>query len=108
MGGTWRYLGCAVGFGFGVVWMTLGIGPAILVFLCTALGCGAAFIAEQERAGLSKLRPSTQAPPAEDEPLLPDEFEIDDYERHADEVPAEELVPVAAAKGDYGWPSPSS
>jgi uncharacterized membrane protein len=105
---TWRILGCAVGFGFGVVWMTVGIGPAILVFLCTALGFGAAFIAEQDRASLSRLRPSTETPRVEDEPLLRDEFEPDDYERHdADELPEAEIAPVGAG-GDYGWPSPSS
>ena len=107
MGGTWRYLGCAVGFGFGVVWMTVGLGPAILVFLCTALGCGAAFIAEQDRASLSKLRPSSQTAAAEDEPLLRDEFELDHFERDDDELPDEEIAPVGA-RGDYGWPSPSS
>ena len=108
MGSTWRYLGCAVGFGFGVVWMTVGIGPAILVFLCTALGCGAALIAEQERGSFSRLRPSIQTPPAEDEPLLRDEFDLDHFERIDDELPEEEIEPVAAGKGDYGWPSPDS
>jgi hypothetical protein len=106
VGGTWRYLGCAVGFGFGVVWMTVGLGPAILVFLCTALGWGAAFIAEQDRASLSKLRPSSQTAPAEDEPLLRDEFELD-YERDDDGLSNEELAPVGP-RADYGWPSPSS
>lgn len=107
MGSTWRYLGCAVGFGFGVVWMTMGLGPAILVFLCTALGCGAAFIAEHDRAGWSRLRPSSQTLSAEDEPLLRDEFELDHFERIDDELPDEEAAPVAP-RADYGWPSPSS
>lgn len=107
MGSTWRYLGCAVGFGFGAVWMTLGLGPAILVFLCTALGYGAAFVAEHDRASWSRLRPSSQTLSAEDEPLLHDEFEVDDYERHDDELSAEDLAPVGA-HGDYGWPSPST
>jgi hypothetical protein len=106
VGGTWRYLGCAVGFGFGVVWMTVGLGPAILVFLCTALGWGAAFVAEQDRASFSKLRPSGQTTAAEDEPLLRDEFEFD-YERHDDELPDEDSAPVGA-RSDYGWPSPGS
>jgi hypothetical protein len=107
MGSTWRYLGCGVGFGFGAVWMTLGLGPAILVFLCTALGCGVALIAEHEGASLSKLRPSNLTLSAEDEPLLRDEFEIDDYELHDDGRPEEDLAPVGA-QGDYGWPSPSA
>jgi hypothetical protein len=56
---------------------------------------------------LSKLRPSSQTAPAEDEPLLRDEFELDHFERDDDELPDEEIAPVGA-RGDYGWPSPSS
>ena len=100
-----RYAGCAVGFALGVVWMTVGLGSAILVLLCTALGFGVAFIAEHERTDLSKLRrPARQEPSPADEPLLRDEFEYEPYEV---ELPEEEAVPVAA-EVEYGWPSPSS
>jgi len=85
--------------------MTVGLGSAILVLLCTALGFGVAFIAEHERADLSKLRrPARQAPSPADEPLLRDEFEYEPYEV---ELPEEEPVSVAA-EVEYGWPSPSS
>ena len=53
-----RYAGFALGFALGVVWMTVGLGSAILVLLCTALGYGVAFVAEHERTDLSKLRPT--------------------------------------------------
>jgi len=109
--GSWRYLGCAVGFGFGVVWMTLGASSAILVLLCGALGFGVAFIAEHERAARDKLRPETQTgipqTEDEDEPLLRDDFRLDEDEHQDDGPPAEELAPLVA-DGDYGWPAPSS
>jgi hypothetical protein len=103
VGNSWRYAGCAIGFGLGVVWMTVGLGSAILVLLCAALGYGVAFIAEHERADLSKLRRARQTPSPADEPLLRDEF---DYEHYGVELPDEEIVPVAP-KIEYGWPSPS-
>jgi hypothetical protein len=83
--------------------MTVGLGSAILVLLCTALGYGVAFIAEHERADLSKLRPARQTSPA-DEPLLRDEFELDSYDV---ELPEEEVASVAG-EVEYGWPSPST
>jgi hypothetical protein len=83
--------------------MTVGLGSAILVLLCTALGYGVAFIAEHERADLRKLRPARQTSPA-DEPLLRDEYEFDRYEV---ELPADEVVSVAG-EAEYGWPSPST
>ena len=111
MSGSWRYFGCAVGFGFGVVWMTLGASSAILVLLCGALGFGVAFIAEHERAARGELRPEipigiSQAED-EDEPLLRDDFRLDEDEHQDDAIPAEELAPLVA-DGDYGWPAPSS
>jgi len=104
-----RYAGCAFGFAFGVVWMTVGLGSAILVLLCAALGFGVAFIAEHERADLSKLRPARHAPSPEDEPLLRDEFEYESYEvePYEAELPEENVVSVAA-EVEYGWPTPSS
>jgi len=101
--GSWRYFGCAVGFGFGVVWMTVGIGSAILVLLCAAFGYGVAFIAEHERAGLTGLR-STNKSPAEDDHLGLEELELADYTHDDDELSDEAMEPVAA-EAEYGWPS---
>jgi hypothetical protein len=102
---SWRYFGCAVGFGFGVVWMTVGIGSAILVLLCAAFGFGVAFIAERERAGLGKLRPARQSP-VEEEPLAFEEFELPRYARaREDDELAEEAMAPVAAEADYGWPA---
>lgn len=106
MSNSLRYAGCAVGFGFGVVWMTIGLGSAILVLLCMALGFGAAFIAEHERADLKKLRPARAAPSPADEPLLRDEYELDRYEIDDIELPEEEVASVGA-EAEYGWPTPS-
>lgn len=103
MSSSWRYFGCGVGFGFGVVWMTVGIGSAILVLLCAAFGYGVAFIAEHERAGLSRLRPASQ-PHAEDEPLRLEDLELSHYARREDELSDEAMAPVTA-EADYGWPS---
>jgi hypothetical protein len=102
VGSSWRYFGCAVGFGFGVMWMTVGIGSAILVLLCAALGYGMAFVAEHERAGLKRVRPSNEPVEAEDQLLL-DEFELDRFERHDADLPDDERAPVFA-EADYGWP----
>lgn len=105
---SWRYLGTAVGFGFGAVWMTVGIGSAILVVLCAAFGFGVAFIAEREHAGMSRLRPASPAPMAED--LLVDDFELDHFERRDEQpledepVADEEMAFSSAESPDYGWP----
>jgi hypothetical protein len=108
---TWRCFGSAVGFGFGIVWMTLGASSAILVLLCGALGFGVAFIAEHERAAPDKLRPETEIGISEaedeDQPLVRDDFRLDEQEPDDDRLPVEEPAPVVA-HGDYGWPSPSS
>jgi hypothetical protein len=97
VGSSARYLGIAVGFGFGVVWMTVGIGSAILVLLCAAFGCAVALVAERERGSLRRVQRD------EDEPLLFDEAELEHFERHDDELVEDEPVAVEA---EYGWPSP--
>jgi hypothetical protein len=103
--GSWRYVGAAAGFGFGVVWMTVGIGSAILVVLCAALGYSLAFVAQHERADLSRRGTWKEARPVDDEPFLLDDLEIAHYERHDDEPPAEEEREPAAAQVEYGWPT---
>ena len=45
MDSSLRYFGCVVGFGFGVLWMTEGLGAAILCLLLAGLGYGAVFVA---------------------------------------------------------------
>jgi len=45
-----RYFGCSVGFAFGVLWMTIGLGSAIVCALLAAFGYGAVFVAERGRA----------------------------------------------------------
>lgn len=104
---SWRYLGTAVGFGFGVVWMTVGIAEAILVLLCAAFGFGVAFIAERERAGMITRRSASPTPVVDD--LVIDDFELDHFERHDDELledePADvEMAAVSTEAADYGWP----
>jgi hypothetical protein len=102
--GSSRYFGCAVGFGFGAVWMTVGLGSAILSLLCAALGYTVAFVAEHERASLGKLRPLSQKRLVDEESLLLEEFELDHYERR-DGLPEEQRA-LGADEVEYGWPSP--
>lgn len=102
-----RYLGTAAGFGFGVIWMTVGIGSAILVLLCAALGFGIAFVAERERADWSRFRRSSGTEARSD--ALVGDFELEHFARRdevlIDEEPSEvELVPVSG-EAEYGWPT---
>lgn len=91
---TWRYLGCAVGFGFGVVWMTEGVGAAILTLLCAALGYAVVFVAEHERASVRRLRTPARTLEEDEPSLLLDELELT----------GDETEPVLA-EAQYGWPS---
>jgi hypothetical protein len=98
-----RYLGGAVGFGFGVLWMTKGLGSAILCLLLAALGYGAVFVAERARANPSAFRLSTQTSET-DLPLRADELNHDlghIYE------PSDDATSPLAAEAEYGWPSSS-
>ena len=95
MDSSLRYFGCVVGFGFGVVWMTVGLGAAILCLLLAGLGYGAVFVAGRAQAeGITRRRPNARP---EAEALLLDEVELD-YE------PAEDAMSPLAAEADYGWP----
>jgi hypothetical protein len=71
-----RYFGSAVGFGFGALWLTAGIGPAIASVLLAALGYGAVFMAERAKAN---------AGPREYESL-------------------DDATSPLAAEPEYGWP----
>jgi hypothetical protein len=90
-----RYFGCVAGFGFGVVWMTVGLGAAILCLLLAGLGYGVVFVAGRAQAeGITRRRWS-ERPKAEASQLDPVEL---DYE------PAEDAMSPLAAEADYGWP----
>ena len=51
-----RYFGFAVGFAFAVVWMTVGLGSAIVCGLVAGLGYGAVIVAERARANETRRR----------------------------------------------------
>src|SRR6266550_5823845 len=72
-----RYFGCAVGFGFGVLWMTEGLGAAILCLLLAGLGYGAVFVAERAQTNPSTFRLPTRTPEVEDLPLRAEELNVD-------------------------------
>jgi len=99
-----RYFGCVAGFGFGVLWMTEGLGAAILCLLLAALGYGAVLVAERARANPETFRLPTRTPEAddvEDLPLLAEELNHDlgrVYE------PSDDAYSPLAAEADYGWP----
>jgi|SRR5215470_1302702 len=100
MGSSLRVIGGGVGFGFGVVWMTVGLGPAIVCVLLAALGYGAVFMAERNQADRRSIRiPGLRAPSAPT-----DEFGLGDevYE----ELPDDATTPLAA-EAEYGWPWPT-
>jgi hypothetical protein len=80
-----RYLAGAVGSAFGLVWMTAGLGAAIVSLLLGALAYGSVVVAERARAGATTRRSLT----------------LDlrrDYEAPAEDAP---LV----GEVEYGWPS---
>ena len=107
MDSTLRYFGCMAGFGFGVLWMTEGIGAAILCLLLAGLGYGAVMVAERARANPSTFRLPTRTPEAEadaeaeDLPLRAEELNLD--LGHVYE-PDDASSPLAA-EADYGWPT---
>jgi hypothetical protein len=65
-----------VGFGFGALWMTAGIGAAIASVLLAGLGYGAVFMAERAKSNAT----------------------IRDYE------PVDDATSPLAAEAEYGWP----
>jgi len=97
-----RYFGCAVGFGFGVLWMTQGLGAAILCLLLAGLGYGAVLAAERARENPSTFRLPSRTPEPEDLPSQADELNLD--LGHVYEPSAEDSSSPLAAEVDYGWP----
>lgn len=101
MNSSLRYFGCVVGFGFGVVWMTVGLGSAIVCLLVGALGYGAVFMAERARDEASTRRRAAEV----DSLLVAHGFELDheDYDVLPEELPEDATSPLAA-EAEYGWP----
>lgn len=104
-----RYFGCAVGFGFGLAWMTMGLGAAIVCLLLAGLGYGAAFTAERARTSKSGLRLPRRTPEADPFLVPSDELRVElqverdspVYERYE---PADDATSPLAAEAEYGWP----
>jgi hypothetical protein len=96
-----RYFGCVAGFGFGVLWMTEGLGAAILCLLLGALGYGVVFVAERARENPGAFRLQSRTPEEADLPRQADELNLD--LGHVYE-PSEDASSPLAAEADYGWP----
>ena len=104
MDNSLRYFGSAVGFGFAAVWMTVGLGSAILCVLLAAFGYAAIFVAERAQANGSMPRFQNGTPRAEAPPLSADELDREQYEQYE---PAEDAATAPlAAEAEYGWPWP--
>ena len=88
MDSSTRYFGCSAGFAFGVVWMTVGLGSAIVCALLAGLGYGAVFVAERARSNTTAHQ-AAAAEPA---------FSLEDLELDGDAT-----TPLAG-EVEYGWP----
>jgi hypothetical protein len=98
-----RYFGCVVGFGFGVLWMTEGLGAAILCLLLAGLGYGAVLVLEHSRANPDAFRlqlPSRMSSTT-DLPSQAEELSLD--LGHVYE-PSDDAASPLTAEADYGWP----
>ena len=101
MDSSLRYFGCAVGFGFGVLWMTEGLGAAILCLLLAGIGYGVVLVAQRAHANPSMLRLPSRTPGAADLPRQAEELNLD--LGHVYE-PTDDASSPLAAEADYGWP----
>jgi hypothetical protein len=99
-----RYFGCLAGFGFGVLWMTEGLGAAILCAMLAALGYGAVLVAERARAHPETFRLSSRTPEVDEMEDLP--LSVDDLNHDLGHVfePSDDSSSPLAAEADYGWP----
>ncbi len=103
MDSSLRYFGCVVGFGFGVLWMTEGLGAAILCLLLAGLGYGAILFLSirgpiRTRSGCSC---PSRTPSTTDLPSQADELSLD--LGHVYE-PSDDAASPLTAEADYGWP----
>ena len=101
MDSSLRYFGCGTGFGFGVLWMTEGLGAAILCLLLGAVGYGVIFVAERARANPDTFRLQKRTPEEADLPRQAEELNLD--LGHVYEPSDDETSPLAA-EAEYGWP----
>jgi hypothetical protein len=97
-----RYFGSVVGFGFGVLWMTEGLGAAILCLLLGALGYGAVLVGERARENPGTFRLPSRTPESADLPAQAEELNLD--LGHVYE-PSDDASSPLAAEADYGWPT---
>ncbi len=101
-----RYLGSAVGFAFGVLWLAMGVGSAILCVVLAAIGYGAVFLAERAQAEASRRRLSIRTPAPKAFLLAPEATHVGqvelDEERYSD-LRDDAAAPLAA-EAEYGWP----
>lgn len=104
MDSSLRYFGCVAGFGFGVLWVTEGIGAAILCLLLAGLGYGAVLVAERAQGNPSRFRLPARTPEEHvaDLPLRAEELSLD--LGHVYE-PSDDASSPLAAEPDYGWPT---
>ena len=101
MDSSLRYFGCVVGFGFGVLWMTEGLGAAILCLLLAGLGYGVVLVAERARENPSTFRLPARTPEVEDLPRQAEELNLD--LGHVYE-PSDDASSPLVAEAEYGWP----
>jgi hypothetical protein len=94
VGSSLRYLGCLVGFGFGAVWVSVGVASAFVCLLFAALGYGVVFMAERARAEASR-RPAVL-------PLRAEAVPLDGPDLAADV--ADDATSPLTAEAEYGWP----
>jgi hypothetical protein len=96
------------GFGFGVLWITEGIGAAILCLLLAGLGYGVVLVAEHARANPGTFRLPSRRREVEDVDDLPVRAEeLNDDLGHVYE-PSDDASSPLAAEADYGWPTETS
>ena len=102
MDSSLRYFGCVAGFGFGVLWMTEGLGAAILCLLLGALGYGAVFVAERARANPEAFRLQARTAEEADLPRQAEELNLDLGHVYD---PSDDASSPLVAEADYGWPA---
>ena len=104
MDSSMRYFGCLAGFGFGVLWMTEGLGAAILCAMLAGLGYGAVLVAERARANPESFRLSSRTPELDEVGDLPLRAEELNHDLGHVYEPSDDASSPLAAETDYGWP----
>ena len=102
MDSSLRYFGCVAGFGFGVLWMTEGLGAAILCLLLGGLGYAAVFVAERARANPEAFRLQVRTAEEADLPRQAEELNLDLGHVYD---PSDDASSPLVAEADYGWPA---